>query len=303
LPTAAQSVDLPPGASREIELVAPAVSANVSLTTSDGQGKVLVDGHVVGDGAFHGTVPPGPHVFRVTRDGSPPVEPYEKRVVLSSGQAFEELVTLVPREPPAAPSRQERTAGPYGGVALSLLFQPDGTHNDICSTSGITHCSTSPPFGGGVNVRVGYAVDPLGIEAFLGFQVDGASVQGTVQGVSATLTIPRIGGQFALRARFALTTPQLRWTLAAGLGAAFRELAFLSLTGVDSQTYLAPAVSLETTVHARFSPTLAFSLGLSMWAENGGDIALQAKPLTVPVNVIRSTQLMILPLVGIEFGP
>jgi hypothetical protein len=91
--------------------------------------------------------------------------------------------------------------------------------------------------------------------------------------------------------------------LSGGLGAALREVAFIAL-GVDSKSYLAPAVTVEGAAHVRFSPTLALSFGLLVWAENAGNsVLVQAAPLPAPRHIVSGTQIFVSPTVGIELGP
>ena len=103
-----------------------------------------------------------------------------------------------------APSKE----GPYGGIEAQLLSEPRAlTHSDICSASGVTNCSTSAPIGGGFAAYAGYTVAPVGIDAMFGFQADAAGVHGKVAGMAEALTIPRVGGVFAVRGRLAWDSP------------------------------------------------------------------------------------------------
>jgi hypothetical protein len=195
--------------------------------------------------------------------------------------------------------------GPYGGFEAQVLFEPSGTHSDICSASGsaVSECQTTAPIGGGLLAYAGYAVAPLGIDAMVGFQADGAGVSGKLSGMPVTLTVPRIGGIFAVRGRVSLDSPPFSASLAVGFGAAVRHVIFVAL-GATAKTYTAPGIVVDAAVHVRFAPINALSLGLFLWGENpGNDVSLKVAPLPSDVHVVRSTQFFALPYLGIEFGP
>jgi hypothetical protein len=231
---------------------------------------------------------------------------FEKAIDPGDGQVVTERVTLTAdtqATPRVAAGGAESSGRIYGGVAANMLFEPAGTQTDICSAPGVTKCGTSAPLGGGLFGYAGYRIHPLSLEALVGFQVDLSTASGTTSGMAATIAIPRLGGLFALRARMTWQSPEVRWTVAAGFGAALRDVFVISL-GIDSTTYLSPAVNLEGGVQFRFGPTTALSLGLLFWGENaGGDVLLKVHPLTKEVHGVASTQAFFMPFLGIEFGP
>jgi hypothetical protein len=199
--------------------------------------------------------------------------------------------------------REAPHQGGYGGFAVQLLLEPSGTQSDVCSAPGVTQCSTSSPIGGGLLVYAGYAIDPVGIDFMAGLQVDAAGAKGKAFGTSENLTIPRLGGIFALRARLASQGPAFGASLAAGFGVAVRDVAF-GAVGVDSKTYVSPGIVLDGAVHARFAANTSMSFGLMLWGENAGEgVTLKVNPLPQPVHVVASTQLFALPYLGVEFGP
>jgi hypothetical protein len=214
--------------------------------------------------------------------------------------------------PPASPQSAgsaiaTSNAGPggYGGFEAQGLFEPSGTHNDICSRTGssITKCSTMAPVGGGLVAYAGYLAGPVGIDGMAGVQVDGASVSGTVSGTSVVLTIPRIGGIFAARGRVSWAEGPFEASLALGVGAAVRHVIFVALSAA-SKTYSAPGVVLDGAFHVQFVPKSSLSLGIFFWAENAGSsVLLRVSPLPEAVHVVQSTQFFALPYVGVEFGP
>ncbi len=183
-----------------------------------------------------------------------------------------------------------------------LLFEPGGTGSDVCSTPGITACSTSAPVGGGLMGYVGYEADPVGVDVLFGFQGYAAGMSGKVQTKSLSLTVPSIGGIGAVRGRLAWRTSSIGLSLAAGVGGALRDIGVIGI-GVNSVSYFSPAITIEGAAHFRFGGS-AFSVGLMFWGENAGNGAtLKPPPLTTPVHVARSTQAFLFPFLGLEFGP
>jgi len=205
-----------------------------------------------------------------------------------------------------APTTLEPTTrGAYGGLIVHLTLEPGGTNGDACSVPGITQCSTSSPIGGGFLGYAGYMVDPIGVDLLFGVQADASTVTATAQGQTGTIVVPRVGGVFALRARLQGQTSAARFVLAAGFGAAFRDVGLVA-EGLDTVTYWAPAVTLEGSLRLRISESTAFSIGLLFWGENAGNgviLQVKAKPLMTTVHALRSTQAFFLPFLGMEFGP
>jgi PEGA domain-containing protein len=281
--------------------VAPVESSAVAVVTFDRSATIAIDGRVVGEGDFRGPISVGLHVVRVTRPG---YEPFEKTVVVRAGVPVEQRVKLIP----IAVIRAATDAGPdrhgvYGGFIAHLTLEPGGEDGAVCSVPGTTRCSTSPPLGGGLIGYLGYLVGPVGLDALFGIQADASTVNASIQGQTASVLVPRVGGIVALRARLEWQAGVSRLVMAAGFGAAFREVGLVA-SGFESAPYWAPAVTVQGAANFRIGHTTALSLGLLFWAENAGDgVSLQLKPLPTSAPVIRSTQAFFLPFVGLEFGP
>jgi hypothetical protein len=289
---------------------------------------LVVDGVECGTTPWEGVLEEGPHQAYAYSTQAALATPVVGFTITAGAAAEVELVAVprapaalapAPPSPAAAPPRGAARRAPkadgseaeadrpqigaYGGFAVQLLLEPSGTHSDICATSGVSDCTTSAPIGGGLFAYAGYMVDPVGIDAMVGLQVDGAGAKGKVLGMAASLTIPRVGGVFAVRARLAWRGPSFGASLAAGVGAAVRDVIFIALS-VDSKTYVAPGIVLDGALHARFGHGTALSFGLMLWGENAGsNFTQKVNPLTTPVHVVSSTQFYALPYVGIEFGP
>jgi hypothetical protein len=193
--------------------------------------------------------------------------------------------------------------GLYGGALLQLLFEPDGTHTDVCSAPFVTGCSIGAPIGGGIMGYVGYAHGPLGVDALVGFQGDGAGIRAKVQTTSVGGSVPSLGFLAALRARIAWRGPSFGVRLSPGFGFAYRDIGSIG-SNVKSVSYVAPAVTLEGALDFRIGGSVMLSLGLMFWGENAGnDVKIQVPPLTMPVHAVRGLQAFVLPGIGLEFGP
>jgi hypothetical protein len=280
---------------------------------------LIVDGVECGSTPWEGNLEEGTHEAYAT--SATFVTPVQTFTVVAGAALDVELVASARPTPPAPPPsspgassgrapttkgalpREAPHRGGYGGFTVQLLLEPSGTQSDVCSAPGVTQCSTSSPIGGGLLVYAGYAIDPIGIDFMAGLQVDAAGAKGKAFGTSENLTIPRLGGIFAVRARLASQGPAFGGSLAAGFGVAVREVAF-GAVGVDSKTYVSPGIVLDGALHAHFAVNTSMSFGLMLWGENAGEgVTLKVNPLPQAVHVVASTQLFALPYLGVEFGP
>jgi len=310
----AQPLPVGRGASSEVELAATPIVTHVSLSIADRKGSVYVDGHVVGEGFFDGSLPVGPHTLRLARDG---YEQFEKDVVLVEGKPYSETVSLAPITVVQGSSGATMMHGGYGGVMGLASFEPGGVNGDLtapCSNVNAS-CTSSSPVGGGFLGYAGFMSGVVGLDALFGIHADSGSTNNliTPNNTSPTsLTLARAGGIAALRARIAWQTPEVRLTLAAGLGVGVHVVrviqngSFFDVFGGGSQetTYASPAVTLEGAMHWRVSPGTALSLGLLFWGESAGSgIMLGAQPITGNVRALSGTQAFLMPFFGMELGP
>jgi hypothetical protein len=314
LVAAAQPLFVGRGAVTDVELVALPIVTHVTLSIAERKGSVFVDGHVVGEGSYDGNLPVGPHTLRMARDG---YEEFEKDVVLVEGKPYTEAVSLAPITVVQGDSGASFMHGGYGGVMGLASFEPDGVHGDLTApcTNVMASCTSSSPVGGGFLGYAGFMSGVVGIDALFGVQADTGSTNNLVSpsnAVPTSLTLARAGGIAALRARIAWQTPEVRLTLAGGLGVAVRVVrviqngTFFDLFGGGTQetSYAAPAVTLEGAMHWRVSRGTAVSLGLLFWGENAGSgIMLGAQPLPGNVRALSGTQAYLMPLLGLELGP
>lgn len=296
------SVEAAPGPS--------AVSAELDVSVADGQGAIHIDGRPVGEGSFRGSMSPGRHRIKVTREG---YEPFESVVVLEPGEVRSESVSLRPSVGFVAfqsgSATEARDAhGLYGGVQLLGAMQPTGsgtTLEDACPTTGATTCSAGTVFAAGLLGYVGWLFHPIGFEAALLASADMVQPTASFDGEHGSeinpivaspareekFTIGRFGGGAALRARVSYSTPSVRFSVAAGPGFSYRVLAFRRTTradgGLEGETaqagahYFSPLLSLETSAHFRITKSFALAAGIHTWLEHAGkDTVSRAKQNT-----------------------
>jgi hypothetical protein len=345
---APQGVMVTAGEREQVTLVTTATAGHVKIRTSDGKGLVYLDGVVKGEGAFDGDAAPGPHSVVVTREG---YERYEKAFTLGPRETMAEAVTLHPTAAAAtaaAGAVAERPfQGVYGGFGFAGLFGVSGQGTDLetsCQNLGAASCDTPKALGGGAYGYVGYTWDPVGFEIFLAGEGDTVKQTAYFNGMAPQFsslvgqeqfTYVRGGGIAALRARATASFGSvLRGTIAGGVGLSVKELTMArnatasGTTGRDLYVpavvqYISPAITAEAALHLRVSPTVAFSLGLLLWADNASiagtnDVPPASaprylysasasglpKPIETPeYHLATGPQVFLGPQLGMQFGP
>jgi hypothetical protein len=173
----------------------------------------------------------------------------------------------------------------------------------VCSQPFVTTCQIGAPLGGGLMGYFGYGAGPVGVDALLGVQADATSLNARIQTTTLSGSVPRVAFLGALRAHLAWRGPVIGASLAPGFGFAYRDIGFIG-SSVKSVSYVAPAATLEAAIHLRLGGSAMLSLGLMFWGENAGNGAtIKVPPLTTPVHAVRTTQVFLLPELGLEFGP
>jgi len=304
---AAQTIDVAAGSAASIKLVASASTGRVEVTTSDGQGFIILDGKPVAEGTFASELPVGPHTIRVKREG---YETFEKKIDLQEHETLAETVTLrasAGGTTKAADSKSDSDrpfSGVYGGLGITALIEPNGNGNSLetgCSQIGASTCSTPPPLGVGLFGYGGYSWDPIGLELFLGAMFDEAtpsanytanSALGSVVGGPPRVEqfiLPRLGGVAAVRARATLDGKTFRLSFSAGPGLAYKDMFLVrkatTQDGTNRQgkevseavSYVSPALVGDVTLHFRLTPGFAFSGGILALFENAGTTHVDAQ--------------------------
>lgn len=305
---APQQIDVAIGTKTQVALVATAATGHVEITTSDGQGFVIVDGKPVAEGSFTGELPVGPHVIKVKREG---YETYEKKIDLQEHETIAETVTLR-TSAEGGSSTKDKTkndgdrpfVGVYGGIGATGLIEPNGNGNSLeteCSQLGASSCSTPPPLGFGLFGYGGYSWDPIGLELFFGATFDeetpssqytaNSSLGSAIGGPARTeqFILPRLGGVLALRARATLDGKFLRVSFSAGPGIAYKDMFLVRKVQTqdgtnrqgkevsDSVSYVSPALVADVAAHFRLSSAFALSGGILMLFENAGTTTVDSQ--------------------------
>jgi len=340
------------GKTKDVELVASASYATLKVGTSDGKGLVYLDDKLVGEGTFTSDVPSGPHSLRITREG---YDPFEETIELKEKETLARTITLkLSSKIDTGPVQKENRPleGIYGGFGLLMTFLPGGMNSAMQKTcegarpAELASCSgEGGGIGGGATGFIGYHWDPVGVELFLGAQYDETSP--TLKwGPSSTdpgfgpdparteeFKVRRAGGFGALRVRLTLQGEKIRFSVAGGVGLAYRSLVLTRDTTRDSdgardalvadaQGYLSPVLSIEPSLQYRLGPHTAIALGLSVLAEsprafdqipttkaeNGhgfsnGPAAPPSGVTTPAYELASGTQVFIGPFIGMMFGP
>ena len=340
---APQGIMVTAGERDQVTLVTAATAGHVQIRTSDGKGLVYLDGIVKGEGAFAGDTSPGPHTLVVTREG---YDRYEKSFTLAPRDTMAETVTLHPTASAAEAAKAQVAERPYqgiyGGFGFAFLPSVSGQGTDLetsCSTLGASSCSTPKPVGGGLFGYVGYTWDPVGFELFVGGEgdttqqtahFDGSAPQFSFLSGDEKFTYVRVGGLAALRVRASASFgPVLRGTIAGGVGFSIKEMfmersstagALHDAYAPSSIQYISPAITAEAALQLRASSTLAFSLGLLLWADNasiagsnsvpassGRYLGAQSStpyPIETPqYHLATGAQVFLGPQLGMQFGP
>lgn len=345
----AQTITVTAGASVAVDLVTSATAAHLQIRTSDGKGLVYVDSVVKGEGAFVGDVAPGSHTIVVEREG---YERFEKTLTLAERETWAETVTLKPTQAAASTATAARAfEGLYGGFGLTGLFGVGGEGTDLdtsCGNLGASTCDTAQPAGGGLYGYVGWTWDPVGFELMLAGSADTVdeTAHFTTTGPNSTsplafpprdekFTFARVGGLTAIRVRATLDGRIVRATIAGGVGLSYKKLLMkrdatttdgtnrvdaFSPTADTSVSYLSPAITIEGAAQIRVTPTVAFTAGLLLWADNAsiwGSNSTPASPgrflgaanqtpvaiATPAYHLATGAQVFIGPFLGMAFGP
>ena len=350
---APEKVTVERGKTRDVELVASATYATLKVGTSDGKGLIYLDDKLVGEGTFTSDVPSGPHRLRLTRDG---YDPFEETIDLKEKETLARSITLkLSSKIDTGPVQKENRPleGIYGGFGLLMTFLPGGMKSTMqkdCEDSPrppeLASCSgESGGLGGGVTGFVGYHWDPIGVELFLGAQYDQTKpsqkwvASSTDPGFgddpprTEDFSVRRIGGFGIARIRLTLQGEKLRFSIAGGVGIAYRSLVLTrdatrdsdgatDKLVTDAQSYLSPILSLEPSLQYRIGPHTAVALGFSLLVESPRSFdqipttkgeklhgfsngpAAPASAVTTPAyELATGTQVFIGPFIGMMFGP
>jgi hypothetical protein len=297
-----RELEIARGRTVEVVLASRPLQASLKLKTSDGKGVIRVDGAVVGEGAYDGSVRLGVHRLEVSRDG---FQPWRREIVLHDGESFAEEVTL--EAPPTAALDDDGYVPPnsgwYGGFGFVGSLAPLGAASELeigCLPLGAASCKTSRPLGGGLHFSMGYDFDPIGFElrvAGLGdywtgearFDGNVAAAGGNAAAAPARkerFDIVRLGGtaSFQVRATGKLGPVSLSGAVGPGVSykwggmlrqAEVEDPQLAALYGIptpsDPVPYLSPALTADLGIGLRIGAASWLVLGVFGIVESAGN--------------------------------
>jgi hypothetical protein len=281
----------------EIEIAAVPTVGRIELSTSDNKGLIRIDGRPVGEGSFADDIATGEHVIAVQREGR---KSFYRTLTIEAGKTATIAVALEPVGPVAPP---DDGRGVLGELMFAGSFQTGerGHQGDVgCDAIG-TSCSSNGSKGGGILGVVGYMWNPVGVDFLFGATADVASLQAVQpDGGTSTFGLWRFGPVAALRFRAQVQTKAVRASLALGPTIAER----FAGVGKVSTDYAAFGGTGDAQVAVRLSPSTAFAVGFMFWGESSGDnVTVNAPNSTAPFHVASGAQLLLMPHLGLEFGP
>lgn len=284
-------IEVTKGTRLEIALKLEARIARVVVEAGRADARILIDGKLVGTGAWEGTLAPGKHELLVEADGYESVH----RVILPrAGDSLAVRDITLTRIGGAAPPPvlEHDYKGLYTQIHLLGLL-PSKKHQFAtdCPTSTGATCELGAALGGGLGLRIGYSLGVIGIEGFLlgSYDRSAATVRYPLdvpaksspefQGVARTedYVVHRYGGSGGVAVRATSQHETIRFTSALGAGLSMKKLQIVrdakatkpedadnaEDSGWKSNTagYVAPTMVLDAGLLLGATPGAKFHLG------------------------------------------
>jgi hypothetical protein len=228
------------------------------------------------------------------------------------------------------------------GLVGSVLFAgavQSGSWGSVveseCSSVG-SDCAASTAVGGGLLLSIGYMWRHFGFDVFGAATGDGGSRSFLSRtGAGQSVSMGRLGGLLAVRARATYDAGPLRGTLALGPGLAYRVLTgtnnFTSLAGMATTTlpnvagsaalaneaassqrpdlpfvqgYHALAFTGDASLEWRANPSTSLAVGLVVWIEKPtAPVAIDGGDMGGSVVLASGVETTLMPYFGLHFGP
>ncbi len=198
-----------------------------------------------------------------------------------------------------------------------------------------TGCAASTAVGGGLLLSIGYMWRHFGFDVFGAATGDGGSRSFLSRtGAEQSVSMGRLGGLLAIRARATYEAGPLRGTLAMGPGLAYRVLTgtnnFTSLSGMVTasvpeltgsvagnyasanqrpdlpfiQGYHAIAFTGDASIEWRANPSTSLAVGLVVWVEKPtAPVAIGGGDMGGSVVLASGVETTLMPYFGLRFGP
>ncbi len=327
-----------------VALVVP-INGIVSVRANPSVAKIVIDGHQAGTGNFAGELPPGTHQLEVSFDG---FETFRAPLLVERGRTTQQTVTLVEVKhgggggaPLPLPDDKDRFTGVRGSLGFMGLF-PMQRQTVECPQDGTAplRCELAQelPYGFGVDLRVGYMWNWVGIEVVGAGIYDQYTVSRNHRANDTPLpgtniqNVPRnekfefvgAGGFGGIGGRLATPGDVVRGTLGIAVGAVYKSVNFRRNMSGDVndehksfQTYTAPGLLFDVGMTLGKSPGSRFFIGFVAWIDFPGEVFTEpattnpafvsprtgSVPDPIPAyGLTTSTQYFIGPKLGLEFG-
>lgn len=334
-----QSVDVAKKERRELVVDAAPTVGKARVSALPAAATIRVDGKPVGRGLWEGELDVGKHQLEVVAEG---YFPYSREVMVDEGARVLQDVALVAVDRANAKADKDRIdkeayRGLYGNFSLLGAFSLNG-YPTIPAPAGAASAPTKP-VGGGVDVRVGYLFDWVGVELAAAFVGDYRTTTQTYatpsSGVPAVIdaTVPRteelrvitLDGFVGAGARAMSKDSAVRFTAGLAPGVAFHTFLFNRSTSGsfrDSSNQRASATAFAMLFDAGVlfgsTPGLKFKIAAVGWLAFPSSVATDAETRTVLVTssnpnvtsqlespsypLAKGPQFFLGPSLGMQFG-
>jgi hypothetical protein len=221
---APQIVKVESGQSTNVSLAGQARPGTARVNAGDPEAVIYVDDRLVGKGEWQAELAPGPHQLRIERPG---YEAHSQPLEIVAAERV--IVDQVPYRATAGPVDPKAYTGLFVNVALLGLFGVSPTNElavDCPANATGGGCASTAPAGGGLGVRVGYALGWVGLEGLLLGSVDASTTEASYD----FGTPPELGDYYGVARdeKYAF----IRYGFGGGVGARFTsEDQFLRFSG------------------------------------------------------------------------
>ncbi len=244
----------------------------------------------------------------------PPVEPVVEPVSVPAPTPIAPIRTNVPanadRPAADAPKNVDSQSGVVATLAALRPMQLGSSGNEAernCASLG-SQCTADGASGGGFMFAIGGMWKYVGFDVLGGLSVDGGARSFVdASGAPRSYNVSRAGAFAAARLRGSYQTKHVRFMAAAGPGASVRAVGLSKESfGVphDGNTYGSLAFTADVGAQWRMTRSTALAAGAMLWVEDAGqDVKTHALLGNGDRHLVSGVQTMLMPYIGLQFGP